>query len=127
MLDLLGTAFTLEGPTSISDADQRELELLIAAQTGMSAEAAASAFTQWQRSWASAVERFQAAKAMALEKTKRTTLAAKRYTAALAAGAFAMMLLGAASAFLGAVYGHTCRFAVQRYDGKSFRPVGPVV
>lgn len=104
MGDLMTRFFTRDGER-LTQAEQDEFATLLAAQVGISREAAAKTVTQWRTSWEATVARYDAAVAEAKDKAAKAAVAAKNYTASAAAMAFALMLVGFFAGTFGGVFG----------------------
>lgn len=105
MGDLLSKFFTRDPKQGLNQAEQDELATVLAAQAGISREAAVKTIAQWRASWEATVARYDATVAETKEKAKQAAIAAKNYTATAAAMAFALMLVGVVAAALGGVCG----------------------
>lgn len=105
LIELLGSSFAADTPVDQKERDRSELVTLLAARTGISEEAAARTYTQWQQQWQRARERYETAKreAEASARQKAEELAAA--SSGLAFAAFASTLAGLAAALLGALCG----------------------
>jgi hypothetical protein len=121
LMELLGNAFSTDRNGPLPESDRQEIIGLLSAQLGLSNEEASRSLDQWQRTWRTTVERYETAKSDATERAKQLALAAKRHTAQAAMAGFSLMVIGAISAFLGALYGHACRFPGQR---RTTHPIG---
>jgi hypothetical protein len=115
MSDLLGKFFARDANERLTQAEQDEFATLLAAQAGISREAAVKTIAQWRSSWEAAVARYDAAVAKAKDEAAKAAVAAKNYTATAAAMAFALMLVG----FFAAMFGGICGSSVYRKTGTS--------
>ena len=104
IFELAGRHFALEsGPASA--AEREELVQLISARAGLSKPAAEQTLAQWERVWNGAVQRYETAKAEALQAAE----VARRTARAAAAWAAVAMLLSAVVALASGGYGARCR------------------
>ena len=115
MGDLMTKFFVTDPSKKMSQAERDELATVLAAQVGISREAAVKTLAQWQSSWDGAVARYNAAVDDAKDKAAKAAVAAKNYTATAAAAAFALMLVGFFAATLGGICGST----IYRKGGES--------
>lgn len=115
MSDLMGKFFARDANERLTQAEQDEFATLLAAQTGISREAAVRTIAQWRSSWEATVARYDAAVAKAKDEAAKAAVAAKNYTATAAAMAFALMLVG----FFAAMFGGVCGSAIYRKPGTS--------
>lgn len=107
LMQLLAQSFSVD-EKALPDADRDEVTTLVSAQLGISAEAARSAYDQWQRVWKESVSRFETAKEDAKQVAQETAgLAAKRLAQA-AIVAFFAMVVGLCAAVAGALFGSAC-------------------
>ncbi|MBA3697358.1 MAG: hypothetical protein H0W78_00630 [Planctomycetes bacterium] len=115
MSDLLGKFFSREADQRLTKPETDELATILAAQVGISREAAVKTIAQWQSSWDATVNRYDAAVAEAKEKAAQAAVAAKNFTATAAAMAFALMLVG----FFAAMLGGVCGSMIYRTEGET--------
>lgn len=111
--DLMTRFFTRDENQRLNQAEQDELATVLAAQVGISREAAVKTLAQWRSSWDATVARYETAVAEAKDKAAKAAVAAKNYTATAAAMAFALMLVG----FFAAMFGGVCGSMVYRKYG----------
>lgn len=121
MGDLMTRFFTRDENQRLSQAEQDELATVLAAQVGISREAAVKTLAQWRSSWDATVARYDTAVAEAKDKAAKAAVAAKNYTATAAAMAFALMLVG----FFAAMFGGVCGSMIYRKYGDT-ADLGPV-
>ncbi len=114
MGDLMSKFFVTDPAKRMNQADQDELATILAAQTGISREAAVKTLAQWRTSWEATVARYDAAVAEAKDRTAKAAVVAKNYTVTAAAMAFALMLVG----FFAATIGGICGSMIYRGDGE---------
>lgn len=110
LFELAGRHFALDESGPVNAAEREELVQLIAAQTGISKPAAEQTLAQWDKVWEGTVQRYETAKAEALQAAE----AARRATMAAAAWAAVAMLLSAGAALVGGGYGASCRLRLVR-------------
>lgn len=104
LMELMGKSFDVDSTTALQAPEKEELVVLLASQTGVSRDAAAKAYSQWEKQWLGMVEKYEAAKLSALEAAK----AAKSYAAQAALWAFIAMLLGVVATVAGSYLGGRC-------------------
>jgi hypothetical protein len=105
LMQLLGSAFTMDRHSTMPAPEQQELTTLLGSQLGISTEAARQTLDQWQRVWRQGVERYETAKEEAKRQALAAATVAKKRTAQAALIAFATMILSLAAAVAGALVG----------------------
>lgn len=109
-MQLLAQSFSLDG-RPLPDPDREELKNLLAAQLGISPEAARAAHDQWQRVWSEGVVRFEAAKEEAKRVAQNAAAIAAKRTSQASIAAFFAMIVGLGAAIAGALCGSACATA----------------
>lgn len=105
MGDLMTKFFVTDPAKQMNQAEQDELATVLAAQVGISREAAVKTLAQWRSSWEGTVARYNAAVEDAKDQAAKAAVAAKNYTATAAAAAFALMLVGFFASTIGGICG----------------------
>lgn len=114
MGDLMTKFFVTDPGKKMTQAEQDELATVLAAQVGISREAAVKTLEQWRKSWEATVAKYNATVEEAKDKAAKAAVAAKNYTATAAAAAFALMLVG----FFAATIGGVCGSMIYRRGGE---------
>lgn len=129
LMELLGQYFTTDANAALPAAEQQELTAALAAQLGISAQAAQQTLAQWQKVWRDGVSRYEAAKEEAKRMAVEAAATAQKRTAQAAMVAFVMMLVGLVASVIGAMVGSACVWTKARDEagriglGATTRPV----
>lgn len=108
LMELLASSFSADRSADRVQKEKTELIALLAAQTGVSPEAATRAVDQWQSQWSNLTQEFDAKKAAAEAKAKELSGQLAERTSRGALYAFLATIIGLATACFGAMLGFSC-------------------